>query len=38
MTDLPLPDMLSASYPAFVWLLAFVIALKMAPEEPEVRE
>ncbi len=35
MTGLPLPDMLTASYPAFVWLLAFVIALKTAPDEPE---
>ena len=33
MTGLPLPDMLTASYPVFVWLLAFVIALKTAPEE-----
>lgn len=35
MTDLPLPDMLTASYPAFVWLLAFVLALQTAPDEVE---
>ncbi|MDD5055245.1 MAG: hypothetical protein PHZ00_03165 [Candidatus Peribacteraceae bacterium] len=33
MTGLPLPDMLAASYPVIVWLLAFVIALKTAPDE-----
>lgn len=35
---LPLPDMLSASYPAIVWLLAFAYAIITGPQEPVVEE
>jgi hypothetical protein len=33
MTGLPLPDMLTVSYPSIVWLVAFTFACAMGPEE-----
>jgi hypothetical protein len=29
----PLPETLSASYPTFVWIIAFTLAICLVPEE-----
>jgi hypothetical protein len=32
ITGLPLPDMMAASYPSMVWIIAFYLALNRMPE------
>ncbi len=39
ITGVPLPSMLSASYPTIVWMMAFYLALNTLPEmEPRVEQ
>ena len=36
ITGVPLPDMMSASYPTIVWMIAFYLALNTLPDNAEV--
>lgn len=33
-TGVPLPDMMAASYPIIVWLIAFYFAVRSVPDDP----
>ena len=38
VTGIPLPDMLSASYPTIVWMIAFYLALNTLPDSSPPEE
>lgn len=38
MTGLPLPDMLEATYPILIWLIAFTLALNPFPDQAAPEE